>query len=69
MTNQLDQTQSGHLIGDMVVSFIFSSLIVTLPILALLLIMGVISFISGAYRLCNQRRTKPGAVGLSAKCQ
>ena len=41
MTNQLDQTQSGHLIGDMVVSFIFSSLIVTLPILALLLIMGV----------------------------
>jgi hypothetical protein len=41
MTNQLDQTQRGHLIGDMLVSFIFSSLIVTLPILALLLIMGV----------------------------
>ena len=68
MTNQLDQTQRGHLIGDMVVSFIFSSLIVTLPILALLLIMEF-GFISGAYRLCNQRRTKPGAVGLSAKCQ
>jgi hypothetical protein len=41
MTNQLDQTQRGHLIGDMGVSFILSSLIVTLPILALLLIMGV----------------------------
>ena len=41
MTNQLDQTQRGHLIGDMGVSFILSNLIVTLPILALLLIMGV----------------------------
>ena len=39
MTN--DQTQRGHFIGDMVVSFILSSLIFTLPILALLLIMGV----------------------------
>ena len=40
MTNQLHQTQRGHLISDMVVTFILSSLIVTLPILALLLIMG-----------------------------
>ena len=41
MTNQLHQTQRGHLISDMVLSFILSSLIVTLPILALLLIMGL----------------------------
>jgi hypothetical protein len=41
MTNQLHQTQRGHLISDMVVSFILSTLIVTLPILALLLIMGL----------------------------
>jgi hypothetical protein len=41
MTNQLHQTQRGHLISDMVVSFILSSLIVTLPILALLLITGL----------------------------
>ena len=39
MTNQLHQTQRGHLISDIVVTFILSSLIVTLPILALLLIM------------------------------
>jgi hypothetical protein len=39
MTNQLHQTQREHLISDMVVSFILSSLIVSLPILALLLIM------------------------------
>ena len=38
MTNQVQQR--GHLTSDMVVSFILSSLIVTLPILALLLIMG-----------------------------
>ena len=37
MTNQVQQR--GHLISDMVVSFILCSLIVTLPILALLLIM------------------------------
>ena len=37
MTNQPDQMH-GHLISGMVVSFILSSLIVTLPILALLLI-------------------------------
>jgi hypothetical protein len=40
MINQPDQMR-GHLISDMVVSFILSSLIVTLPILALLLIMGL----------------------------
>jgi hypothetical protein len=37
MTNQPDQMH-GHLIIEMVVSFILSSLIVTLPFLALLLI-------------------------------
>jgi hypothetical protein len=41
MTNQLHHTRRGHLISDMVVSFILSTLIVTLPILALLLIMGL----------------------------
>jgi hypothetical protein len=41
MTTQLHQTQRGHLISDMVVTFILSSVIVTLPILALLLIMGL----------------------------
>ena len=40
MRNQPHQMH-GHLISDMVISFILSSLIVTLPILALLLIMGL----------------------------
>jgi hypothetical protein len=40
MTIQLHQTQRGHLISDTVVTFILTSLIVTLPILTLLLIKG-----------------------------
>jgi hypothetical protein len=40
MATELHQTQRGHFISEMVVSFILFSLIV-LPILALLLIMGL----------------------------